>query len=63
MASRRGLTTEEIQEQLDRLLSDDNQNDVMPGIPTDTQSDAEEGETEYESDSDYEGGDITDPLL
>ena len=62
MASRRGLTTEEIQEQLDRLLSEDNQNDVMPGIPTDAQSDAEEGDTEYEEDSEDEVADITDPL-
>ena len=62
MASRRGLTTEQIQEQLDRLLAEDNQKDVMPGIPTDVQSDVEEGDTEYEEDSEDEVADITDPL-
>ena len=62
MASRRGLTTEQIQEQLDRLLAEDNQKDVMPGIPIDVQSDVEEGDTEYEDDSEDEVADITDPL-
>ena len=62
MASRRGLSAEEIQDQLDRLLAEDNQKDVMPGIPIDVQSDVEEGDTEYEDDSEDEVADITDPL-
>ena len=64
MASRRGLTADEIQEQLDRLLAEDDQRDVMPGIPTDVQSDVEDSETEYEDDSDDDDDvdDITDPL-
>ena len=63
MASRRGLTADEIQEQLDRLLADDEQGDIMPGIPTDVQSDVEDSETEYEDDSnDDDVDDITDPL-
>ena len=64
MASRRGLTAEQIQEQLDRLLAEDDHRDVMPGIPTDAQSDVEDSATEYEEDSeDDDVGDITDPLL
>ena len=62
MASRRGLSAEEIQDQLDRLLAEDNQKDVMPGIPIDVQSDVKEGDTEYEDDSEDEVADITDPL-
>ena len=62
MASRRGLSAEEIQKQLDRLLAEDEQKDVLPGVPTDVQSDAEEGDTEYEEDSEDEVADITDPL-
>ena len=62
MASRRGLSVEDIQKQLDRLLSEDDQKDVIPGIPTDAQSDVDEGDTEYEEDSEDEVADITDPL-
>ena len=46
----------------DRLLAEDDQEDVIPGIPTDVQSDVEAGDTEYEEDSEDEVADITDPL-
>ena len=62
MASRRVLSVEEIQKQLDRLLAEDDQKDVIPGIPTVAQSDVDKGDTEYEEDSEDEVADITDPL-
>ena len=60
MASRRGLSNKEIQEQLDRLLAEDLQKDAIPGIATDAQSDADDGDTEYEEDSEDEVADTTD---
>ena len=69
MASNRGLNQQEILdklEKLDKLFADDHDEHnkhVLPGIGVDTQSDAEEGDTEYEEDSEDEyEPDLSDPL-
>ena len=60
MASNRGLNQQEILdklEKLDKLFADDHDEHnkhVLPGIGVDTQSDAEEGDTVYEEDSEDE---------
>ena len=59
MASNRGLNDQEI---LDRLFADDQEKDAVPNIGVDTQSDAEEAETEYEEDSEEDEADYEDPL-
>ena len=63
MASNRGLNQQEI---LDKLFTDDHdehEKHVVPGIGVDAQSDAEEGDTEYEEDSeDEDQADLSDPL-
>ena len=68
MASNKGLNEQEILDKLDKLdklLADDHEKHVVPGmgIGVDAQSDAEEADTEYEDDSEEEDpADYSDPL-